>query len=769
MCRKGFAQVRTLLTHITEYHYIPTSSIAPECPNQSKKRKYETFSTNWSKLNFDSHVTNMVANLRLNTTITATNIGFVTDAVQKLLGNVMNEVEEKIKDFVNEFNVKVSDDHLENFLNQFHCDSKDFSYVKSMRSQVNAIKKMYDYIEPTETFMGRKNTDDGGSKDEDTPLLKHITIPYVSIIEIIKLVFSKDEIANFNKNKRISQENDLLTRFEDGEIFQEHPFFQKYIDAIAFVLYYDEFLVNNPIGTKARKQKLGVFYISFLNLPDHIRDYIGNVHILAIAKHEDIVKYGIDRCLSGFIVDLMQLESDKGVSCVINGKKYTFRATLVGVIADTLAAHELFGFLSPSARYFCRMCLITKEQRMFFPLVDAKLRTKDLHDSCIKELQDDEIESIMGVQKDCILHKSSYFHCTNNFIFDIMHDILEGQAQLDLCLVICKFVQDKKYNITVKLLNYRIENFKYGPLEYRNKPSSISKDSIKNNNLQQRAAQTWCLLRIFPFIVSDKVPEDDPFLQHIININKINEIIFAPKVPLSCLSYLQELIDNHIEQFQKLFPDTNIINKLMHMRHYPMCIKKSGPLSLLSCFKYEAKHNMFIKYGNLSNNYKNLPKTMITIAQISQSSVWGKREGTIREKFNFTSYEESTDIYTNMLRKLINKELITENIKVLNSIHIYSKMYQTGLFIVLKKDTEDNGNMPLFGKIQKIIMYDDDVFFYYKNYNTLYFDDSLNAYRIEENNSFDIKNYESLLDPHALSEWKNHEGFSYICLHHMLI
>uniref|UniRef100_A0ABD2WEB4 C2H2-type domain-containing protein n=1 Tax=Trichogramma kaykai TaxID=54128 RepID=A0ABD2WEB4_9HYME len=320
MCRKGFAQVRTLLTHITEYHYIPTSSIAPECPNQSKKRKYETFSTNWSKLNFDSHVTNMVANLRLNTTITATNIGFVTDAVQKLLGNVMNEVEEKIKDFVNEFNVKVSDDHLENFLNQFHCDSKDFSYVKSMRSQVNAIKKMYDYIEPTETFMGRKNTDDGGSKDEDTPLLKHITIPYVSIIEIIKLVFSKDEIANFNKNKRISQENDLLTRFEDGEIFQEHPFFQKYIDAIAFVLYYDEFLVNNPIGTKARKQKLGVFYISFLNLPDHIRDYIGNVHILAIAKHEDIVKYGIDRCLSGFIVDLMQLESDKDE--LIDGKAF---------------------------------------------------------------------------------------------------------------------------------------------------------------------------------------------------------------------------------------------------------------------------------------------------------------------------------------------------------------------------------------------------------------------------------------------------------------
>ncbi|CAB0030141.1 unnamed protein product [Trichogramma brassicae] len=63
---------------------------------------------------------------------------------------------------------------------------------------------------------------------------------------------------------------------------------------------------------KARQQKLGGFYISFMNLPEHLRDFIGNVHPIATTKQEYIKTYGIDECLSAFMLELMSLESDAG-------------------------------------------------------------------------------------------------------------------------------------------------------------------------------------------------------------------------------------------------------------------------------------------------------------------------------------------------------------------------------------------------------------------------------------------------------------------------
>ena len=150
-------------------------------------------------------------------------------------------------------------------------------------------------------------------------------------------------------------------------------------------------------------------------------------------------------------------------------------------------------------------------------------------------------------------------------------------------------------------MNHRINVFPYGPSEFKNKPSStLTSDSIRNvstdHKLQERAAQTWCLLKIFPFLVSDKVPPEDPYLQHIINLNKINEIVFAPKLRSSMLPYLHEIIRHHYEEFRRLFPEEKAINKLHHLTHYPLCIK-NGPLRHLACFKDEAKHAMFKKYG----------------------------------------------------------------------------------------------------------------------------------------------------------------------------
>lgn len=78
----------------------------------------------------------------------------------------------------------------------------------------------------------------------------------------------------------------------------------------------------------------------------------------------------------------------------------------------------------------------------------------------------------------------------------------------------------------------------------------------------------WCLLRVYPFLVADKVPEEDPYLQHIIRLNKINKNVFRPKLKRWNIIQLRQLIQDHIVGFSQLFPEENAINKLHHMDHY---------------------------------------------------------------------------------------------------------------------------------------------------------------------------------------------------------
>lgn len=98
------------------------------------------------------------------------------------------------------------------------------------------------------------------------------------------------------------------------------------------------------------------------------------------------------------------------------------------------------------------------------------------------------------------------------------------------------------------------------------------------------------------------------------------EIVFAPKVAVSLISYLKALITDFLQKFKKLFPTINMINKFHHLMHYPHCILWSRPLQLYNCMRYEAKHNEIKVRAQVVHNFKNPPKTLIRIAQCSESS-----------------------------------------------------------------------------------------------------------------------------------------------------
>ncbi|KAK4030523.1 hypothetical protein OUZ56_023766 [Daphnia magna] len=88
--------------------------------------------------------------------------------------------------------------------------------------------------------------------------------------------------------------------------------------------------------------------------------------------------YGFDFVIEQFMKELLILESDEGMLLDIPHRPgFRVHGTLVSFCADTKGAHETGGFMSPSAKKFCRVCHISRNEIRDHGTTDnVVLRTK---------------------------------------------------------------------------------------------------------------------------------------------------------------------------------------------------------------------------------------------------------------------------------------------------------------------------------------------------------------------------------------------------------
>lgn len=623
-CRKHFVLFSSLIRHLRFNHnvaenepvvdnvvqnnmqFIPNNEVVPpedENPN-IEAPIVNNYNTPERPFDIVALASKMIANLRSNSTFTGANIDRIIDEADEFLSEVLNYVKRKISECCQ---MTIDTPEVKNLLDELTVNNI-FLSLRGIDNHIKSLKKYCTYIEPVEMYLGLRDEQRFNRKSKKYEM-KQVpeSFHYVSIIETLKLIMSHKEIRDYVNSEESSVRGNLKN-FRDGESFRYNPFFARHPNALRIQLYYDDIVVNNPLGSKVHPHKLGVFYFVIQNLPLYINCFLGGIHLLIIAYTADITKYKFQKILKPFLNELQELESASGVPIQIDDECITLRGTIACVCADGLAAHQMFGLLNPSTRHFCRLCMISREDLINGTAEEFQTRTKELYEQQVIEVQGNPILSTRtGVRENSCLHTSRYFHCTNNFLFDPMHDILEGVGQLDLKLVISHFVLSQDYALDVETLNSRIHLFNYGLSEIKNKPSAnftlVNLRNLKDHTIQEKAVQTWCLLRVLPFLVSDIVSENDEYLQLILLMNRINEIVFAPRLDVSILPYLSELIQDHENLFRKLFAGTvDAINKLHHLRHYPNCIRKSGPMRPLSCLLFEAKHSALKRHGSICCN-----------------------------------------------------------------------------------------------------------------------------------------------------------------------
>lgn len=112
------------------------------------------------------------------------------------------------------------------------------------------------------------------------------------------------------------------------------------------------------------------------------------------------------------------------------------------------------GFIeSFSGVYFCRFCTGERSdiQAKSVQSGHFSLRTKDVHETHIK-LARENSTICCGVKRECVFTKNlSYFHVTQGYPPDIVHDLFEGIIPVEIALCI-GVIFSKKY-LSLNTLN----------------------------------------------------------------------------------------------------------------------------------------------------------------------------------------------------------------------------------------------------------------------------------------------------------------------------
>lgn len=666
-----------------------------------------------------------------------------------------------------------------NLLEVFNFESP-FADLRNLDQQMKALKDRCNYIEPQEIPLGKRE-DTSLDKENCTylPTMVTDTFQYVPIIDVLKLVLSNPTILEAIEHEEPSPDG-ILSSFVDGQYCKNHAFFSRFPRALKLGLYYDELEIVNPLGSKTTIHKLGCFYYKILNLPSHMQSELSAIHVLVICCDADVKKYGFEPILEPFLQDLLKLESEDGVNIQINGEEFILRASIASFCGDGLAVHQVYNLLSPSADKFCRMCMYSRKDLHEASVEQFPQRTEDLFKQHLSLLEEnnfnDNTKTETGVKGDCCFNKSRYFHIADNKIFDPFHDFLQGICPMIIKLVLKELViVDRKFSI--EYFNNRISTFDYGYVEIKNKPSANFTNAMiqkSQHSISQKGMQTWLLMRVFPFLVFEKaIADENEYLGLIVHLLRIMEIVFAPKLATSLIPYLRALIIDFFQLFKRLFPEINPINKFHHLSHYPESILWAGPINQFNCARFEGKHNEIKTRAQTVHNFKNPPKTLVRAPQSVQSSKWGAGDVQLH-KFQIL----------NGFRSSVRNTLSTDHLKNLGYadddqvfkscfVRVDGTEYRIGLYVCLEVANTREDNLPLFGRIKEIIIVNkNNILLSTAIHATRYFDDNLNAFCIENDDS----DLDRFVEVFGLAHYKPYCGWSqptsddlFISLRHILL
>lgn len=546
-----------------------------------------------------------------------------------------------------------------------------------------------------------------------------------------KVVFNQEALSGHFKS------------FQDGKYYKENKLLGEQNTCISLGLYIDDFEVCNPLGTSRKLHKITAVYWVVLNLPARFRSGLTSIQLALLGKSVDVKQYGYEKFLEPLLKDIKCLEQE---GIFIEAVGQFVKSSVYCVCADNLGAHGLAGFSESFAvDKFCRFCLISRGHIATTDVNDFQLRSVDQHNLFLEELrQGANLKSVNGVKSECVLGKHLlFFHPITGFPPDILHDLLEGviPVELSLCL---KCLISKGF-ITLEVLNDCIKSFPFKYSDKVNKPQKIPKASFEKGTVGGNGHENWTLLRLLPFMIGRKIPEQEPSWEILMDLKEILDIVVSSELSEDALCYLSGKLLEHRKLLTSTFPEFRLRPKHHFIDHYPQLIRCYGPLVELWTMRFEAKHSFFKKVVHDTRNWKNVLLTLSTKHQ--QMMAYHLDCGIL---FKPRLYVENVKVVRlsgldpPLKREIQKKYPHLDSVSLSNTIHLDGTQYAAGMIL----SAGQCSGLPEFHKIATILIDSEKVAFICKRLSSWYIE-HFRSYELVEHTYADFL----LLDPDVLIDY----------------
>ena len=461
-----------------------------------------------------------------------------------------------------------------------------------------------------------------------------------------------------------------------------------------------------------------------------------------------------------------------GLSVSVNGTSRVFKGALLAFLADNLASNDLGGFKKSFSFSFrcCRTCLATRDTLSSHYISDNyEMRSTHSHNNQCSMLSGpttSHFSKTYGINRRSILLDIKFFTMFGGGLpHDAMHDILEGVAPLEVKLLLNHCIQNSLF--TLQQYNSRLLNFNFGYSETDKPVPILSRTLHSDNSLRSSASQMLMLVRILPFLVGDKIPEDSDHWLCFLLLRRIIDLILCPIMSNGLCSSLKLAIHEHHTKYVSLYGIGAYIPKMHFILHYPEQIQAIAPMVRTWTIRHEAKLNFFKQASHLVN-FKN-----VSYALANRHQRWMCYE-LCSEKLVNVSFEcgpaatgtglttvatEPKDIAENLIQLM---PYISLDASVFHPKWVRNNgiLYQNNnAYLIIESDGLD----PVFGHLDEIIVVGGNmIIFVLSMCKVLYYDNHYHVYAINVTSHRCV--YSHLFDHNVYHGHRLANGITYIYL-----
>ncbi|XP_054929068.1 uncharacterized protein [Dermacentor andersoni] len=354
----------------------------------------------------------------------------------------------------------IANDIIDFFMAYKSSSIVDTSKIEQLRTKCGRErhwKRMYGFISPHTVNI---STSQQASES-------YLDIPILDTIKAVATARNFFSEAELGISYSQGSDSMLLKDVTDGSYFREHCIFRNAKDQNLFILqlYFDEFEVCNPLGSKRGKHKVLGGYFTILNELPKTRSKLAEKYLVLLVKKSVVNKISLHQVVQLLLADIHHLEVH-GVEL----SRKTVKGSVLYVSGDNLSSHQFGGFRECfSSGPICRFCMATREE------INGKwheneftLRTKEMHARHAQLTQTDKsLSSVYGVSGESCMNALQSFDVVQGLPPDIMHDLFEGVIPFAMKHVISHLVTNNI--LTLDRLNQRLSSFSFQGADKKSK------------------------------------------------------------------------------------------------------------------------------------------------------------------------------------------------------------------------------------------------------------------------------------------------------------